>query len=382
MATLAHAHRFPTVVPVIVANSIPIVGVLAFGWDLRSIMFLYWFETAVVVFYSVLKIVTIGGPMTLFWIPAHLATFAVFMSFHLMMILALGPSHGGGFFPRETILDLLRRTWGGAVGLVVSHGISFVVNFLGNREYEHTTVDAQVAAPWKRLLIMHVTTIAGAWSVGLLDAPVGALVMLAVLKIVVDLHGHLRERPTPADAVPAPARPAAPPATKLEGLLGLFGVFLLLCSVLFVVGSFGEARRASRIRSQWPTVSAEIVDCHVRQGARDKSGNVSQHVRCRFRYDADGAEHVATFSTRSTHDPEIVAAMDRWVAGHRRGTVQPIHYDRADPDRVSLGEYGESIDPSQVGQTLTTAGLFGGAGGLLLAIARWRSRRGLRAPPS
>src|SRR5262249_61843103 len=123
MATLAHAHRFPTVVPVIVANSIPIVGVLAFGWDLRSIMFLYWFETAVVVFYSVLKIVTIGGPVTLFWIPAHLATFAVFMSFHLMMILGLGPTHGAGLFPREGIIDLLRREAGCAVRRALRHRI-------------------------------------------------------------------------------------------------------------------------------------------------------------------------------------------------------------------------------------------------------------------
>src|SRR5262249_11948358 len=215
------AHRFPTVVPVIVANSIPIVGVLALGWDLRSIMFLYWLETAVVVFYSVLKIVTVGGPATLFWIPAHVATFAVFMSFHLMMILALRPTHGGGLFPRETILELMRRTWGGAVGLVVSHGISFAVNFLGNGEYLHTTVEAQRAAPWTRLIIMHLTTIAGAWSVGLLDAPEGALVMLSVLKIVVDLHGHLREQQTPADALAAPAPPPGPPAPQIDVQLGL-----------------------------------------------------------------------------------------------------------------------------------------------------------------
>jgi len=30
--------------------------------------------------------------------PGHLAFFGVFMSFHLMMILALGPTPGGGFF--------------------------------------------------------------------------------------------------------------------------------------------------------------------------------------------------------------------------------------------------------------------------------------------
>ncbi len=382
MATLADAHRFPTVLPVVVANAVPIVGVLAFGWDLVSIMFVYWLETAVVVLYSVLKIVTVGGPSTLLRMPAHLAFFGVFMSFHLMMILALAPSHHAGFFPPELIRDLLGRTWAAGVGLIVSHGISFVVNFLGNGEYTRTTVDAEVAARWKRLLIMHAATFAGAWSVGLFEAPVGALVMLALLKIVVDLHGHLRERPAPSDAgAPRPV-PTPTPATKVEGVLALLGAFLILCSVIFVAGSGGQVYRASRIRSQWPTVSAEVVDCGVHDGATDKSRRVSHLVRCRFRYDAGGTERVATYSTRSTWDADTTAAMHRWVAGHRRGTTQLIHYDRTAPDRVSLGDEGESIDPSQVGETLTAAGGFAGVGALLLLAARWRSRQLLRRQPA
>jgi len=380
VATLADVHRFPTALPVIIANCVPIVGVLAFGWDLLSVMFVYWLETAVVVFYSVLKVVTVGGPFTLLWMPFHLATFGMFMSFHLMMILGLAPGHHAGFFPPELLRGLLGRTWGAGVGLMMSHGISFVVNFLGNGEYRRTTVDAQVAAPWKRLIIMHVTTVAGAWSVGLFDAPVGALVMLAVLKIVVDLHGHLRERSTHADAgAPRPVSPPTP-ATTLTGVLGLFGAFLLLCSLIFVAGSGGEVYRASRARSQWPTVSAEVVDCRVRDGAPDKSRQVSHVVRCRFRYDVGGVEHVATYSTHSTHDAGTVAAMHRWVAGHQRGATQLIHYDRAAPDRVSLGEQGEAIDPSQVGETLTAAAGFAAAGALLLLAARWRSRRSLGQP--
>ena len=235
MATLADAHRFPTAIAVIVANCVPIVGVLAFGWDLRSIMFVYWLETAVVVFYSVLKVVTVGGPITLLWMPGHLAFFGVFMSFHLMMILALGPTPGGGFFPPDIIRELFRRTWSAGIGLVVSHGISFVVNFLGNGEYRHTTVNEQVAAPWKRVLIMHATMLVGAWSVMLFEAPVGALVMLAVLKIVVDLHGHLRERQATSEA--EPSRSAPVPATTIEGVLGLFGAFLVFCGVVLAAGS-------------------------------------------------------------------------------------------------------------------------------------------------
>ena len=380
MATLADVHRFPTAIPVIVANSVPIIGVLAFGWDLRSIMFVYWLETAVVVFYSALKVVTVGGPITLFWIPGHLAFFGVFMSFHLMMILPLGPSPGGSLFPPEVIRELFHKTWSAGVGLLVSHGISFVANFLGNGEYRHTTVNAQIAAPWKRLLIMHVTTMAGAWSVMLFDAPVGALVMLAVLKIVVDLHGHLRERPAPSD-VP-PLRPSPAPATKLEGVLGLFGAFLIFCGVILAAGSGGQAYRESRVKSRWPTVNAEVIECRVRETI-DTAREVSHVVRCRFRYDVAGVQRVAVYSTHSTRDPETVARMHRWATLHRTGAVQAIHYDPSNPSRVSLGELGERIDPPMVAQTLTAAGGFAGVGTLLLVLARWRSRRALacQLPP-
>jgi Family of unknown function (DUF6498)/Protein of unknown function (DUF3592) len=373
VATLADVHRYPTAIPVIVANCIPIVGVLALGWDLRSIMFVYWFETAVVVFYSALKVVTVGGPITLLGMPAHLTFFGVFMSFHLMMILALEPlPPGSGFFPPEIVRELFRRTWSADVGLVVSHGISFVVNFLGKGEYRRTTVKQEIAAPWKRLLIMHATTFAGAWSVMLFEAPVGALVMLAVLKIVVDLHGHLRARRDSPDA--EPARPVPVSGTKLEGVLGLFGAFFVFCGLLLAAGSGGQVYRASRVRTQWSAVDAEVLDCRVNESV-DRGRNVSHVVRCRFRYDVDGVEHVTTYWTHSTRDGETAAEMRRWVAQHRSGAVQPIRFDPRAPDRISLGELGETIDPPLVGQTLTAAGGFAGVGALLLVIARWRARR-------
>src|SRR5262249_14139623 len=269
--------------------------------------------------------------------------FGTFMSFHLMMILPLGPSpQGGGLFPPELIRDLFARTWGAGVGLLVSHGISFVVNFLGNREYLHTTVNAEVMAPWKRLFVMHVTTLLGAWSVMLFETPIGALVVLSLLKIVVDLHGHLAERPMPLEAVP---RPAMTPATKLEGALRLFGAFLVVCALVLAVGTGAEAYRAERIRSRWPTVNAEVLECGVRENVVDRGRNVSHTVRCRFRYEAAGAEHIGTLWTHSTRSSETALEMRRWVGRHRKGAIQPIHYDPSAPDRISLGELGETIDP-------------------------------------
>jgi len=219
---------------------------------------------------------------------------------------------------------------------------------------------------------MHVTTIVGAWSVMLFAAPVGALIALSTLKVVLDLHGHLRERPAPPDA--GVSHPPMTRATTTQGVLVLFGGFLVLCGAVLSAGTGAEVYRAGRIRSQWPTVDAQVLDCRVRESVTNRSRTLSHSVRCRFRYAVAGAEHVATLSTHSTQSPETILAMRGWVSRHRRDTIQPIHYDPSAPDIISLGEFGEAIDPELVGQKLTAAGGFGAAGLLLLFIARRRSR--------
>jgi hypothetical protein len=56
--------------------------------------------------------------------------------------------------------------------------------------------------------------------------------------------------------------------------------------------------------------------------------------------------------------------MRRWVSGHRAGSIQPIHCDPSAPDTISLGEFGETIDPPLADQTLTAAGGFAAGGAL------------------
>jgi hypothetical protein len=45
------------------ANIMPAFGVLALGWDVGSILFVYWLESAVVGFFNVLKMVQAQGPL-------------------------------------------------------------------------------------------------------------------------------------------------------------------------------------------------------------------------------------------------------------------------------------------------------------------------------
>ncbi|HJP88371.1 MAG TPA: DUF6498-containing protein, partial [Candidatus Limnocylindrales bacterium] len=82
----------------------------------------------------------------------------------------------------------------GAVVLFVSHGASFLFNYIGRGEYLTTTPMRQMAAPYARVVVLHVTIIFGAFAIVFVGAPIGALLILVALKIAVDLALHLRER--------------------------------------------------------------------------------------------------------------------------------------------------------------------------------------------
>jgi len=106
--------------------------------------------------------------------------------------------------PREFLLACL--------ALVVSHGVSFVLIYLGQREYRHTTMKDLMNAPYRRIAVLHIAIIAGGFLVVQLGSPLGLLVALVALKIGMDIMLHNRSH-----REPAPAAPAAAPAGKHAG---------------------------------------------------------------------------------------------------------------------------------------------------------------------
>jgi hypothetical protein len=78
------------------------------------------------------------------------------------------------------------------LGLLLSHGVSFVLLFLGQKEYRHTTVKKLMSAPYKRIAVLHVAVIAGAFLVAALHSPIGLLIALVALKTGMDIMLHNR----------------------------------------------------------------------------------------------------------------------------------------------------------------------------------------------
>lgn len=205
----------------VAANVVPLVGVLALGWDLGTVMVLFWVENIVVGAYAILRLALVARWFALFLVPFFSLHYGIFTAVHGAFILTI--------FAADTPLrDLATVVLPGIVALLVSHGTSFVSNFLRGGEMQRMRdalalvklrrsdpatwtgelVEAEVkkhtqgfldagslmTAPYRRVVVLHLTIIGGGFLLILLGSPVWALALLVVLKTGVDLRAHVQER--------------------------------------------------------------------------------------------------------------------------------------------------------------------------------------------
>jgi hypothetical protein len=187
----------PSSLALVAANLVPLAGVLLFGWSAGHLMVLFWAESAVIGFYTILRLIKVSGLGAIFGVPFFIGHYGAFMAGHFLFIYymfvrglsARGPEPG----VREALLDVFMPLWPALIALFVSHGVSFVVNFIGRREYVGATAGHVTTTPYKRIMIMQLAIIGGGWIVMLLDNAVAALVLLMAVKIAVDLSAHRKE---------------------------------------------------------------------------------------------------------------------------------------------------------------------------------------------
>ena len=184
----------------ILANLIPLAGVLLYDWNIGDIMLLFWAESAIIGFFNLLKMWVIGRWSILFLGPFFAGHFGGFMVGHLLFIYTLFLSGADNPDPsvNQVFADFI-LLWPALLGLAISHAISFRQNFLGRQEYLNTSVNQQMGAPYKRIVIMHVTIIFGGFMTMAFETPLLALVLLIGLKILVDVRAHISEHRRSSD---------------------------------------------------------------------------------------------------------------------------------------------------------------------------------------
>ena len=188
----------PSGLALIAANLVPLAGVLFFGWDLASVIVLFWAESAVIGFYTLLKMAVVGRWLAIFAGVFFAGHFGGFMSIHFFFIyeMFVRPLDASAREPGayEALTRLFTPLWPALLALFLSHGFSFGLNFLARREYRSATIASLMVAPYRRVTLMQVSLIFGGWLVMALNNPLPALALLIALKVVTDLYAHRGER--------------------------------------------------------------------------------------------------------------------------------------------------------------------------------------------
>ena len=217
-----------SVVALVAANLAPLLGVFFLGWRASIILLLYWSENLIIGFYTILKmaLVRMDSPRAhlakLLDIPFFCFHFGFFCAGHGIALIALLKVGAPG--DMTEIMTFHQKVWPGILlfvqmvfcallllpvhviahlwanmprgmawplaALVVSHGISFVQNYLLGGEYRRMKLDNIMIQPYGRLIVLHVTILASAFFVVRFGSPLPMVVALVLLKTCLDATLH------------------------------------------------------------------------------------------------------------------------------------------------------------------------------------------------
>ena len=203
--------RYPSVIILLIANLVPLYGVMFWGWDLFTLMMAYWMETLAIGFWNIVHMSMLARWGALFLVPFFIVHFGGFILGHFLFLWQM---FGGGWNENvDNIEEFLRSIpvswtiWIAFAALFISHGLSFVFNVL--RPWWRGIHDDKGAAQnvmmgtYGRVIVMHVTILFGAALAAFFGTPTAAFVLLIVLKIFVDVSAHVRKN---FNREPEPAR--------------------------------------------------------------------------------------------------------------------------------------------------------------------------------
>lgn len=202
----------PSALALIAVNAVPLAGVFFLDWRVFDILALFWIENLAIGLVNVLRMAAVGIKTAQFgafiMIPFFCVHYGMFCFVHGSFVVAFfgrdaGVAASDGFDPLSLFLSVISRDgilWSSA-GLLLSHLFSFFANFLIRGEYRQADFKKLMADPYGRVIILHLTILAGGGLVAATGESAAALAFLVVLKTGLDLATHLREHKTTAGTV-------------------------------------------------------------------------------------------------------------------------------------------------------------------------------------
>lgn len=193
-------RRIISSVGVILSGLYPVLGVIYFGWNIQTILFLYWFENIIAGFWNILKMRRAELPIenknlvapnnreysvrekNLMFIAAFAFHFGIFTTAHGIF---LKLAFLGDFELTTSLIPAMLATF-------ASYGLDYYFNYIKTKEYKFVSSDKQMKEPYVRIIVMHLTIILGSFiilKVG--QTNIWPLVVMVLLKVTIDLVANI-----------------------------------------------------------------------------------------------------------------------------------------------------------------------------------------------
>jgi len=203
----------PSVILLVLANLLPVAGVIWWGWSVISVMLLFWLENVIVGILNIPRIVFASGEdnARAYFFFSRVFTAAFFTVHYGLFTFVHGAfvfSMFGGEAYREPSphqvwqLIMQEQLYWAVAALLTSHLASLLLNYFIAGEYRTATVKQMMKKPYGRIVVLHMGIIFGGILLDILSAPLAGLVVLLLIKNIFDVRSHIREHQSLAATAP------------------------------------------------------------------------------------------------------------------------------------------------------------------------------------
>ena len=205
---LARTYRDPVALVILAVDLFPIYAVLAFGWGAAPLVFLYWLENLVIGAVTLARMIAasmqehpIGLLGVMFLGPFFVFHYGMFCYVHGIFVHTFAAISSGGSSDFLSPFGLIQAALNSGAHLrlflsaiIALQAFLFVRDFLMRGEYLKTNVQAEMFAPYGRIIVLHIGLFVGMAAMIAFGQPLLGILALILLRAVWGIFLTTRRR--------------------------------------------------------------------------------------------------------------------------------------------------------------------------------------------